>query len=380
MHYSHPDLNRAIDFLHDFGMVEASRAENVFLRGYGEQPFIYVAEQSDDGQRHFLGGYWVVAGEADLEAAASLPGASSIRDLQAPGGGRVVTVPDPNGHIVGFVHGQTLRAESAGGGTLERNDGGQHVAPNGASSKVRKGAWRRFDPGPSPVHKLGHYGYMVPAARFKESLAWYTSTLNLKVTDCTFDPETNEDETCFLHIDLGETYTDHHVGGPGESAQDGRDVLICVKRRASSLASAKPMRRHTSITPVTKSTILTPRSWAMTISERRVGPTAGALADTSWAARSSTTGMCAPPSASSHDYYILLTPYRFDSSGNVIEHYSDGDLVNKDTPLSREKAAFESLYVWGPNVPLGFVTGKVEDAGKPIIAPPDALAGVPAQF
>ena len=47
---------------------------------------------------------------------------------------------------------------------------------------------------------------------------------------------------------------------------------------------------------------------------------------------------------------------RFDSSGNIVEHYSDGDLVNEDTPTGREPAAPDTLYVWGPNLPRSFIT------------------------
>lgn len=64
----------------------------------------------------------------------------------------------------------------------------------------------------------------------------------------------------------------------------------------------------------------------------------------------------------------------------MVEHYSDGDLVNEDTPVGREAAAPNTLYVWGPNLPLGFLTGRIEDAGKPMPAPPNVLAGVPAQI
>lgn len=71
---------------------------------------------------------------------------------------------------------------------------------------------------------------------------------------------------------------------------------------------------------------------------------------------------------------------RFDGSGNVVEHYSDGDLVNEDTPLGRAPAAPNTLCIWGPNIPLGFVTGRIEDAGKPIPMPPDVIAGTPAQI
>jgi hypothetical protein len=66
--------------------------------------------------------------------------------------------------------------------------------------------------------------------------------------------------------------------------------------------------------------------------------------------------------------------YRFDPSGNILEHYSDGDLVNSETPTSREAAAPDTIHIWGPNVPLAFLTGKMEDVGRA----PNPLTGQPA--
>jgi hypothetical protein len=62
------------------------------------------------------------------------------------------------------------------------------------------------------------------------------------------------------------------------------------------------------------------------------------------------------------DVYFL--PRRFDSSGNILEHYCDGDVVNVNTPTEREPQHPHSMYSWGPDVPLAFMTGKVEDVGK----------------
>lgn len=50
-------------------------------------------------------------------------------------------------------------------------------------------------------------------------------------------------------------------------------------------------------------------------------------------------------------------------------------MVNEDTPEKREPAAPNSLFVWGPNVPLGFVTGRIEDAGIPLPLPKPPTAG-----
>lgn len=210
VHYQHPDLERALTFLNDFGMIQVDRREDrVFLRGYGVQPFINIAEQSSDDRRHFLGGYWAVDSIKELQKAAAHPNASVIKDLDAPGGGKVVTMKDPNGFTVGFVFGQTLRDNGKGTQVpqLEKSVG----TFNGATVKSRLGDFRRFDQGPSPVHKLGHYGFVVPRSKYSETLKFYTETLNLKPTDAVYNPKSGEDETCFCHIDLGKEFSDHHV-------------------------------------------------------------------------------------------------------------------------------------------------------------------------
>ena len=47
--------------------------------------------------------------------------------------------------------------------------------------------------------------------------------------------------------------------------------------------------------------------------------------------------------------------YWWDPTGNMIEHYADGDLVNDSTPVGHLPAGDESLAVWGPDVPQAFL-------------------------
>lgn len=63
-----------------------------------------------------------------------------------------------------------------------------------------------------------------------------------------------------------------------------------------------------------------------------------------------------------------------------MEHYSDGDMVNSSTPFQNMAGGPDTIYVWGPNFPLAFVTGKIEDAGKVLLAPPSAAEAKPAQY
>ena len=209
--YQHPILDRAVEFLEDFGLIqERIEGSRVYLRGYGSQPYCYIAEQSPDGKRHFVGAYYVVKEFFELEKAAKHPTASGIMSNPGPGGGKLVTLKDPyNGFIVGFVYGQTLRASEVSTKIMD-----MEIDPskfNLAIEKNRKGGTRRFKEGASPVHKLGHYGIVVPAHLYEKTLEWYTTTLNLAPTDMIYISATDKDVTCFCHIDLGEDYSDHHV-------------------------------------------------------------------------------------------------------------------------------------------------------------------------
>ncbi len=39
----------------------------------------------------------------------------------------------------------------------------------------------------------------------------------------------------------------------------------------------------------------------------------------------------------------------------MMQHYTDGDTVNSDTPIGYGPAGDESLAVWGPDLPAGFL-------------------------
>ena len=88
VHYQHPSLSEAHRFLLDFGLllVEQTNTRN-YYKGFGTAPCIYVAEQSPNSQRRFVGGAWVVESYEDLERAAALPCASQIEQSNIPGGG-----------------------------------------------------------------------------------------------------------------------------------------------------------------------------------------------------------------------------------------------------------------------------------------------------
>ena len=142
--YQHPDLPRAHRFLLDFGLTPVDETESkIYYKGFGTEPYCYIAEQAAGPERRFAGGAWVVASYAELEAATKLPDASAIEKLDGPGGGSVVTIKDPNGHNVLLVFGQERSSEEPSPPLLVANT---------ARSKPRKGAFHRFRTGPRYVH------------------------------------------------------------------------------------------------------------------------------------------------------------------------------------------------------------------------------------
>lgn len=203
MRYQHPDLPTIKKFLLDFGMhVAQEENDRIWFRGYGTDQYVYYAQQGD---KKFLGGTFEVESMDDLEKAAKLPEAvGPIEALSnAPGGGYLLRLCDPEGFPVNLMFGQTPAA---------KGDLPEKVILNDETDKPRVRKFNRFTPGPAAVHKLGHYGLCVK--QFPEQLQWYTRTFNLAPTDFLYVP-TGEGQTkivaVFAHIDRGDDPVDHHT-------------------------------------------------------------------------------------------------------------------------------------------------------------------------
>jgi cytochrome P450 family 619 len=111
VYYTHVNIEKANDFLLDFGFSEEKRVGNkIYYRGYGPDPFVYCLEKGDEDA--WGGVAFEVESAEDLEyASKTLPGASEIYELvDAPGGGRCVSFKDPvDGFPFHLVFGQTMR-------------------------------------------------------------------------------------------------------------------------------------------------------------------------------------------------------------------------------------------------------------------------------
>lgn len=183
------------------------------------------------------------------------------------------------------------------------------------------GEFQRFHPGPALVHKLGHLGYIV--GRFEEEFTWYTNNFNFVPSDVQYQPDKEDmDVITFMHIDLGDTYSDHHSlfiarGAPGEHDR----------------------MHHTSYEVENFDTQLLGHEWLASKKYESV-----------WG-------------VGRHILGSQIFDYWRDTSGFMIEHYADGDLVNQHTGTDRSAAG--PLAVWGPELPKEFR----EDGTKKPVGP-----------
>lgn len=213
-----PDLGRMAQFLADFGMVAVESGDGrLYARGRGSAPFVHVTEP---GAPAFLGVGFRAASLADLEALARETGAA-VEPLDAPGGGSVVRLKDPDGHGVEVVAGQTPAPALA----IE-----EPPAWNSALRRPRLRTVKRTGAGAANVIRLGHA--VLNISDFRRSEAWYKSLFGFLTSDeIEVAPETSLG--AFLRCDRGDTPTDHHTlflaqlpSGPGfnHAAFEVRDL------------------------------------------------------------------------------------------------------------------------------------------------------------
>src|SRR5271166_1790949 len=102
-HFERPDLNRARDYLVDFGLLVVSQGEDeLFQRGTGSRPYIYRVTRG--GAARFIGFGLSVSSADDLKVLAKAV-SRPVEQADGPGGGSVVRLVDPLGGAVSVHHG-----------------------------------------------------------------------------------------------------------------------------------------------------------------------------------------------------------------------------------------------------------------------------------
>jgi catechol 2,3-dioxygenase-like lactoylglutathione lyase family enzyme len=191
-----PDLDEMERFALAFGLTPVERSETrLICRGVGSAPVIHVTEKGEPG---FAAIGFRAESLADLGRMAEAE-KLAVEDLDWPGGGKVVRLTDPDGHLIEVVAGQTPAPALPLPADAPHND---------AAHKTRKRATLRLEAGPSTVVRLGHG--VLEIADFRRSEAWYKERFGFITSDeIEFAP--GMAMGAFLRCDRGDQPTDHHT-------------------------------------------------------------------------------------------------------------------------------------------------------------------------
>ncbi len=208
--FSAPDLDAMERFTEAFGLVKNERVgDTLYCRGTDPEPFVHVTHLGEPG---FRGVAFDAASANDLAAASQIEGASAVEPIEEPGGGHRVRLSDPDGFSVEIVNGRD---------PLPALPIRQGSPINTGSNPVRFGTLQRLEPGPAQVKRLGHC--VLRVSNFDASANYYQSKLGFVVSDEVYVGEKGNNLTAFMRCDRGETYVDHHsllCIGLGDAAFD----------------------------------------------------------------------------------------------------------------------------------------------------------------
>jgi catechol 2,3-dioxygenase-like lactoylglutathione lyase family enzyme len=221
--FTAPDLPHMKEFLVQFGLTPTPWSDGVlYARGAGAAPFLHATAVGEPG---FAALGLRAESLADLEALAQAEGVP-IEDLDAPGGGKVARLRDPDGQLIEVVAGQTPARPLPQQVESLRNSAA-------AQPRVRKPV--RLQPGPATVVRLGHC--VLEVSDFRRAEAWYKARFGF-ITSDEIEAAPGAAIGAFMRCDRGDTLTDHHTlfllqspRGPGfqHAAFEvaGLDDLMC---------------------------------------------------------------------------------------------------------------------------------------------------------
>ncbi len=295
-----PDLDLQKAFLQDFGLLEAQRSDDaLYMRGYGTDPYIYVARRSDKSA--FVGAGFTVASEQELLEVAQQTG-NAVQPVDGPGGGQRVRLTDPDGFIVDLVYGRQ---------ELDPLETRREPLPvNLPQHKNRINRGQRTPLQPSAVERFGHYVLMV--SDFQASWEWYRRHLGLLPTDV-LCAESGTPLLAFSRLDKGDTPADHHT------------VVLASGPAAGYMHSAFE-----------------------TLDQDAIGQGQQYLKLKGW---KHFWGM------GRHILGSQIFDYWLDPHGHEVEHYADGDVFDASHPTQYHLLDRGGLWAWGEDVPHAMKPG-----------------------
>lgn len=236
------------------------------------------------------------ADRAGVEQLAARHGLKAVAQ-PAPGVERRVTLRDPNGW---FVDVEEL-AERAP--TRRSKADGRGRDTNETIRATHRAA---------PIRRLGHIALEVTA--FDASLAWYREELGLRASDIQVLPD-GTPGLVFLRCDRGPTPVDHHTVVLARGLSTGVNHVAFEVDDLDSLAMGQRFLREA--------------GWqhAWGIGRHLLGS--------------------------------QLFDYWRDPWGTMVEHYTDGDVLDEEHATGVHRLSRESFAQWGPPLPPDFIDTRI---------------------
>jgi catechol 2,3-dioxygenase-like lactoylglutathione lyase family enzyme len=285
-----PDLDAMERFAADFGLaLTARKGDMLYHRGSDPSPYCHVTETGEPG---FRGVAFEAASTEDLHAASKLDGASAVEKIDAPGAGQRVRLTDPDGFSIEVVHGRerlaALPVPTASG-------------VNRGSDRGRLGVVHRPPGGPSSVKRLGHI--VLKVADFRRSQAWYQSNFGFLSSDEIYLGAPDNVLSAFMRCDRGDEYADHHTLALAQLGEPGFEHAAFEVEDIDSL-----MTGHDHL------------------AKREYEHHAG---------------------IGRHVLGSQIFDYWKDPWGNVVEHFTDGDLLDASAETAQNGAEIALGVLWG---------------------------------
>jgi catechol 2,3-dioxygenase-like lactoylglutathione lyase family enzyme len=194
--FTAPDLEVMRQFLEDFGLTtELSRDGILYARGIGPAPFLHTTSPGDAG----FSALGLRAKSVDQLKLLADAENVEVQTLNAPGGGFVVQLVDPDGYRIEVVSGQEIISQDPYPTAAPHND---------AREKHRKRETLRLDKGPANVVRLGHA--VLEVRDFRVSEQWYKERFGF-ITSDEIELAPGTALGAFLRCDCGDQPTDHHT-------------------------------------------------------------------------------------------------------------------------------------------------------------------------
>lgn len=295
-----PNLAVMRDFLIDFGLHEANssgRPEALYMRGSGPAPFVHVTELGEPG---FRGLGLRARSVEDLETVAEAEGLE-VEPIQAPGGGKMVRLTDPEGFVVDLIADQEQ---------MEVHPVSQRTPWNIWESKPRTNLPKRLVSLPAEVTRLGHAVFIVND--LQRSWDWWQHRFGLIVSDEVQAPD-GTPVAMFIRCDRGSEAADHHslnfASIPGKSA----------------------VFHHAAFEVADLDDLMTGHEYLKAKGHSHV-----------WG-------------VGRHILGSQVFDYWCDPFGNKMEHWTDGDMFAADSPPTITDLPTMLGTQWGPPAPPTFV-------------------------